>query len=731
MTPLQRVRDALDAANCRTRDGGRNWTCPSHEDANPSLSVTEGRDGRVLLRCHAGCEFAAIVAAIGLQPADLAPATRDVEWTPFGEPVATYRYVDQRGKLLYGVCRFEPKTFRQWHPDESKRGGKAWGLGNAKGKLVPYRLPELLAAMADGRTIHVVEGEKDVAAIVAAGGEATTFAMGAGKWRPGYAKWFEGADVVVVADDDEPGHRHAATVAKALAGVAATVKVVKPAEGKDAADHLAAGHSLDDFAPLIVEGDLYGTDVVEGDLHGTGIVEGDLAAGPPVLPVALEAGAELLADVERFLSRFVYWSSPTQSTAAALWVAHTWAAEVFDFTPYLHVTAPEKRSGKSRVLDAAGALCRRPLKAAHVSAAAVYRLIGDPLPTILLDEVQELFARNADPDAKKLRAVLQAGFETGTPARLVEGEGSNRVVAEYPVFCPKALAGTGELPDMLADRSVPIRLKRKPRDARVDRFRRRLVEGDAEPLRARLAGWAKTAGDTLATARPELPEELNDRQQDIWEPLLAIADAAGGDWPKRARDAAVELSGGEVADESVGVLLLGHIRETFEQHGALDRITTAQLLGFLVERDDGPWGDWWGADVDADRLKGPAVKLARLLKPYGVAPKVLRLDEGTPRGYERAAFTEPWTLYCAEDATHATSQVSGHFQHATAPDPVATPKPTLTSSVASVASSGAEPGAGGLLDDPEWAAAAAALAHGEPGELFDGDDHRDPGRHAK
>jgi antitoxin (DNA-binding transcriptional repressor) of toxin-antitoxin stability system len=667
VNPLSRVRDALDAANCRTRDGGRNWTCPSHEDANPSLSVTEGRDGRVLLRCHAGCEFAAIVAAIGLQPADLAPATRDVEWTPFGEPVATYRYVDQRGKLLYGVCRFEPKTFRQWRPDESKRGGKAWSVRGVT--LVPYRLPELLAAVADGRTVHVVEGEKDVAAIVAAGGEATTFAMGAGKWRPGYAKWFEGADVVVVADDDEPGHRHAATVAKALAGVAATVAVVKAAEGKDAADHLAAGHGLDQFAPLVVEGATAGDGVVEGSTTGTGTVEGAVT-----IAVALEAGAGVLADAEAYLRRYVVFPSDAPAVAGALFAAHTHAFAAAETTPYLHVTAPEKLSGKTRFAEALANLCCRPLPAAHMTAAAVYRSIGDPAPTILFDEVQELFGRGADGDQKKLQAVLNAGFQPDTPVRVVEGDGANRVVAEFPVFCPKVLAGKGELPDMLASRSIPIRMRRKKKTDTVQRFRRRPARAEAEPLRARLAGWAATALPKLTDAMPDLPEELNDRQQDIWEPLLAIADAAGGDWPKRARAAAIELHGGEVTDDSVGVLLLRHVRETFEQHGALDRITTAALLGFLVDRDDGPWGEWWGNDVEATRLKGPAVRLAKLLKPYGIKPKLLRFEGEPERGYERAAFVDAWAAYCAEDVTDVTSQVRGHIPLVTAPGPRNNPK---------------------------------------------------------
>jgi antitoxin (DNA-binding transcriptional repressor) of toxin-antitoxin stability system len=359
--------------------------------------VTEGRDGRVLLRCHAGCEFAAIVAAIGLQPADLAPA-RDVEWRPFGEPVATYRYVDQRGKLLFGVCRFEPKTFRQWRPDESKRGGKAW---SARGvTLVPYRLPELLAAVADGRTVHVVEGEKDVAAIVAAGGEATTFAMGAGKWRPGYAKWFEGADVVVVADDDEPGHRHAATVAKALAGTAAAVKTVKAAAGKDAADHLAAGHSLDDFAPLEL-----------ADANA----EPEPAAVAPVVHVGRAEGAGILAGRSGPTRRFVHYVNDHQAVAVTLWTAHTHAIDAFDVTPYRYFKSPEPESGKTRNFEVGEHLVARPWRVVEASEAVVFRKIDAERPTVMLDEVDALFGDRAD-GREGLRGVLNEATAAAPPS---------------------------------------------------------------------------------------------------------------------------------------------------------------------------------------------------------------------------------------------------------------------------------------------------------------------------
>jgi hypothetical protein len=446
VTPVERVREALTAANCRTRDG-RNWTCPvpTHEDTRPSLSVTEGRDGRALLNCHRECSFEAIVAAIGLQPADLYPSRQGDEWTPWGVPMATYRYVDKAGKLVMGVDRFPGKQFRQWRPDESKRGGKAWKLDDAtKRRLVPYRLPEILAAADDGRPVFVVEGEKDADAIVAAGAAATCNVMGAGKWRDTYAKWFEGADVIVVADRDDPGRAHAVQVARSLAGVAAAVRIVEPAVDRphaDASDHLAAGKTLDELvAPAWVEGLLTGTDITEGDLTGDGIIEGMLAAGPPVLPVALEAGADLLADVDQFLERYVYFSTGGQAVAVTLFAAHTWAFEAAEATPYLHVNSAEAESGKTLLLDLLELICRRPLMAANTTVAALFRSITDPAPTVLFDEVQEVFGRGGD-DAQRERrqraSLCRRAADADQLPRLLpqsacrDGEASRH--ARYPV----------------------------------------------------------------------------------------------------------------------------------------------------------------------------------------------------------------------------------------------------------------------------------------------------------
>lgn len=235
-------------SNARRSGNGWEASCPAHDDRRASLSVGVGHDGRALLNCHAaaGCTPETIVSALGLSMRDLfadeAEAINSAR-REAGRTVATYDYVDEEGTLLYQVVRKEPKAFLQRKP--SGVGGWSYELNGTRRVL--YRLPQLIEAVALHKLIHVVEGEKDVHAVEAKGGVATCNVGGAGKWRPEYSEVLRGASVRIVADRDKPGRKHACEVAAALQGIAASVETVEARTGKDAADHLAAGHGLDDF----------------------------------------------------------------------------------------------------------------------------------------------------------------------------------------------------------------------------------------------------------------------------------------------------------------------------------------------------------------------------------------------------------------------------------------------------------------------------------------------------
>lgn len=294
----------------------------------------------------------------------------------------------------------------------------------------------------------------------------------------------------------------------------------------------------------------------QANSNGSGPVEAfvrtDTLEAPPL--------GEVLDEVAGFLRRFVVMS-PAQADAVALWVVHTHCFDAAEQTPYLAISSAEKRSGKTRLLEVLELLVARPWLTGRVMAAVLARQVDAERPTLLLDESDAAFKGEKE-YAEALRGLLNTGHRRGGKSTVCVGQGAELSYKDFSTYCPKAIAGIGKLPDTVADRSLPIRLERRAPDEQAERFRRRDADLEAEPLRAALTQLADTATVVmLEIARPDLPGELDDRAQDAAEPLLAIADRAGGDWPARARRALVELHGGrEIEDESSGVRLLADIR---------------------------------------------------------------------------------------------------------------------------------------------------------------------------
>lgn len=342
-----------------------------------------------------------------------------------------------------------------------------------------------------------------------------------------------------------------------------------------------------------------------------------------------------LEEVAGFIRRFVVVSE-AQADALALWTAHTHALDAAESTPYLAITSPEKRSGKTRLLEVLELLTCEALPSANISDAALFRVVAAKHPTLLFDEADAVFKAR---DREELRGLLNAGHRRGAVAHRMGGA-NNRTLETFPVFCPKALAGIGNcLPDTIIDRSIPVRLQRRTRQERVERFRRRMVAPEGESLRASLADWLEPQLDYLAGMHPDLPEELDDRAQDSWEPLLALAELAGGNWPERARRAALALSTGEDReDESLTAQLLRDLHDLFAANGH-KRFKTSDLLEQLHAIEESPWGEWYGKPLSAHAL-------SRLLRPYRIKTMPVKVDGETVRGYKVEQF---------EDAFHRLS----------------------------------------------------------------------------
>ena len=235
-----------------------------------------------------------------------------------------------------------------------------------------------------------------------------------------------------------------------------------------------------------------------------------------------------LVDVMRFIRRYVALPSDHAAVAIALWALHCWVFEAFEITPYLLVKSAVKRSAKSLLLKIVALLLPRPWLVFSPSEAVLFRKIARDCPQVLLDESDTLFNGRIE-QHEPLRALLNAGFERGASVPRCVGEGSKMQLVDFQVFCPKAIATIGDLPDTIEDRSIVITMKRAtPVEQRgLARFRRREAREEAAPIREALARWAEAALPKLHDARPAIPEELDARAADLWESLFAVAEEIG------------------------------------------------------------------------------------------------------------------------------------------------------------------------------------------------------------
>jgi hypothetical protein len=346
-----------------------------------------------------------------------------------------------------------------------------------------------------------------------------------------------------------------------------------------------------------------------------------------------------------FLCRFVVLDDH-QFAAVTLWILHTWTIEAAETTPYLAITSPEKRAGKTRLLELLQLLARNAYLMSSTSEAALFRLIDEEQATVLFDETDAMFSVKAKAEYEAIRGLINSGYRRSGATYRVSGVGAAMKAERFSTFGAKALAGIGELPDTITDRSLPIRMHRRTREEPVERFRERLARPEAELLRARLEAWADLHVDELRDAYPALPEELDDRGQDAAEPLLAIADLLGGDWPALARTAVVKLRQAlEPGDDSYGVQLLGDTHRIFDEIDA-EQVTTASLVEALCADEEAPWGDWHGKPITSRQL-------ARLLRPFGIRSRDLWTDAGSKKGYRRADFTAAWARYAPQSAITA------------------------------------------------------------------------------
>ena len=355
-------------------------------------------------------------------------------------------------------------------------------------------------------------------------------------------------------------------------------------------------------------------------------------------------GAALLDDVEAFYNRFVVYPGEHERVAHVLWTAHAHRMDLWDSTPRLAFMSPEPGSGKSRALEVTAALVPRPLHAVNATVPYLIRKIADPdgAPTLLYDEIDTVFGPKARDASEDLRGVLNAGHRRGAVSGRCRIVGKTVEPEELPAYCAVALAGLHDLPDTIRTRSVVVRMRRRRPDERAEPWRARDGEAAATPLRTRLEAWAVTLPERI-TRWPTMPDGVEDRDADVWEALLTVADHAGGNWPHRARQAATALvAASRTVAVTSGVRLLADLRDLFTQ-GGHDKLLTTDVTDHLNALEEAPWSAYSNG-----KGVGPR-DLARLLAPYGVSSRSVRDGERTGKGYRATDLADPWARYLPED----------------------------------------------------------------------------------
>jgi hypothetical protein len=633
----------------------------------------------------------------------------------------SYLYRDADGVVRFRKIRNLPgREPRFWLERPGGKGGWLKGTKGVDTKIL-YRADEVKKAIGEGRLIAVVEGEKDANNLWAIGIAATCNAHGAQditktnkpKWYSEHTVQLEGADVVIMNDNDPAGYAHADAAGGDLIlfNIAKRVRRLdlKPhwpdiPKGGDVSDWLAVGgeHTPERLRELIANTPDYdgeatshyapqeegqaGEETVSETKTDAGQIDEDvelqrlarltvrqyeqqrkeaakrLEVRAPVLDKLVAAkrvelgfdeddgkqgravelpepepwpepvdGAAMLDGIAAAIRKHVVMSDTSRDTSA-LWAVHAYLLDCFLVSPRLGVRSPTKRCGKTTLEDVLSRLVPRPLPTANVTPAALFRVVEAYRPTLLIDEADTFLY-----DDDELRGLINSGHRKGgTVLRTVGDDHEPRAFSTYSAV---VIALIGTLPDTINDRAVPVDLKRRLRSEPIEPFRPDRA-GHLDELARKAARWTQDNAEAVAAADPEMPDGVINRAADNWRVLLAIADVAQGEWPERARKAALAAhAAGEDDDASRLEMLLGDIRQVFTEKN-VPEIGSQALVKALIRLEGRPWREMGKAAKPLTQNK-----LARMLVPVKITPEKVGPREKRISGYVREHFKDAFARY--------------------------------------------------------------------------------------
>ena len=348
-------------------------------------------------------------------------------------------------------------------------------------------------------------------------------------------------------------------------------------------------------------------------------------------------GVELLDEIEKVQRRFIV-AEDAVFTTCSLFALHTFAYDLGDVSPILFITGPTKRCGKSREASVLKRIVNRPLFVSSASAAGIYRTIELYHPTLMIDEVDAFLKGD-----EQLRGLINSGHTRDAARHLgCVPSGDGYEPRWWSTWTPKIFSGIGRLADTIEDRAFIVAMRRRRKGEKVERLRDRI---SFEDLRRKCATFVADNAEAIRNADPQIPSALNDRAADNWTPLFALADLAGGDWPEKARAAAIALSGSSESEVlGTAAQLLADVQQIFAD-AKVDKISSQTLCERLVEIEGRPW-----AEFGKNQKPISKNQLANVLREFNIHPHGVRIGADTPRGYELADFADAFSRYLPDKA---------------------------------------------------------------------------------
>jgi Protein of unknown function (DUF3631) len=357
-------------------------------------------------------------------------------------------------------------------------------------------------------------------------------------------------------------------------------------------------------------------------------------------------GAVLLDEMSKAMTGHIAMKE-TEADTIALWCLYSHAFDLFPVAPRLGIRAATAECGKTETLRRLKRFVNRPLECDGLTAAVFFRVIDAAQPTFLLDELDNMLPE----DKSAMLGAMNSGYSRkGRQLRCI---GDKNEVRAFRTFAPFVYAMVGKPTGTFDSRTIAIELRRAtPEKARTLLS---LEDEDEEDKRLsnlgrKAARWAADNRDELAKIRPDMGALVN-RPAMNWRPLYAVAELAGGDWPKRARKAA-EAAARARSDHDIKVELIIDIKALMDADPQAEAWASAMLADQLAKMEGRPWGEFGKSQKPITQNT-----IARMLKPFNIVPDYIGPEHSRCRGYLRSQFEEVFAAYATPPPSHNCATV--------------------------------------------------------------------------